>query len=92
MATKKNLDIKNIKLSHFTLDNLQEAVLWIGADGKILRVNERTCELSGYTREELTGMNILQLNPTSYVANWPRYWEGLKKQKKLVFESQHQHK
>ena len=92
MATKKSIDIKNIKLSHFTLDNLQEAVLWIGADGKILRVNERTCELSGYTREELTGMNILQLNPTSYVANWPRYWEGLKKQKKLVFESQHQHK
>src|SRR5678815_2805514 len=92
MAAKKEEHIKELKLSNFTLDNLKEAVLWIASDGTILQVNENTCQLSGYTKEELTKMNILQLNPTDFVSDFPFYWKQLKEARHLVFESKHKHK
>jgi len=92
MAAKKEEHIKELKLSNFTLDNLKEAVLWIASDGTILQANENTCQLSGYTKEELTKMNILQLNPTDFVSDFPFYWKQLKEARHLVFESKHKHK
>jgi formate hydrogenlyase transcriptional activator len=92
MSTKKNFHTKELRLSNFTLDNLQEAVLWIASDGRIVQVNEKTCELSGYTRQELATMNILDLNPTEHVADFAVYWDKLKKARQLIFESKHKHK
>src|SRR5215210_9398116 len=92
MAAKRTNQTKELTLSNFTLENLHEAVLWIASDGRILQVNETTCRLSGYTKDELVGMNILQLNPTEYVADFPSYWQQLKKKKQLVFQSKHRHK
>jgi PAS domain S-box-containing protein len=93
MAIKKtNRRSKELELSSFTLDNLQEAVLWIASDGKILQVNDKTCQLSGYTQEELKSMSIQQLNPTDIVADFSAYWRQLKNAKSLVFESKHLHK
>src|SRR5690242_2872237 len=92
MATKQNSHIKELKLSNFTLDNLQEAVIWIASDGKIVQVNEKACQLSGYAKEELASMTIQQLNPTDIVVDFTAYWQHLKKEKKLFFASQHQHK
>jgi formate hydrogenlyase transcriptional activator len=92
MAVKKNTYTKELRLSDFTLDNLQEAVLWIDSTGKIAHVNEMVCQLSGYTKEELLSMNIQQLNSTDVVSDFAAYWSRLKKEKKLVFDSQHKHK
>jgi formate hydrogenlyase transcriptional activator len=92
MATKKIKATKEIQLAEFTLDNLQEAVIWIASSGRIVQVNEKTCQLSGYTKKELTGMFIQQLNPTNVVADFPSYWRRLKRAKHLVFQSQHRHK
>ena len=79
-------------LSHFTLQNLQEAVLWISSSGKIIQVNEMACKMSGFTKEELINMSIGQLNPTPEIADFSKYWQKLRKSKKLVFESWHRHK
>lgn len=92
MAVKKGTYSKELKLSDFTLDNLQEAVLWISSTGQIVHVNEMVCQLSGYTKEELISMNIQQLNPTDEVTDFQAYWHRLKKENKLVFDSQHKHK
>lgn len=92
MAPKKNFASKELALSSFTLDSLQEAVLWIASDGTIVQVNEKTCELSGYTKQELTGMSIQSLNPTEDVEDFPVYWSKLKQAGQLIFESRHKHK
>jgi formate hydrogenlyase transcriptional activator len=91
MVTKQQTT-KNLALAEFTLDNLQEAVIWIASDGRILQVNERTCRLSGFTKQELTQMNIQQLNPADAVADFSAYWQQLKQEKRLVFQSKHRHK
>lgn len=92
MAPQKKIKSKELRLSSFTLDNLQEAVLWIASDGSIVEVNEKTCRLSGYTKEELRGMNIRDLNPTELIADFSAYWTRLKGAGQLVFESRHRHK
>jgi len=83
---------KELLLSDFTLENLQEAVLWITAEGRIMKVNEMVCKMSGYSKQELTGMSILQLNRTTEIADFSKYWQELKKVGKRVFESKHRHK
>jgi PAS domain S-box len=45
-------------LSHFTVENLQEAVLWISSSGNIVQVNDMACKMSGFTRQELTEMSL----------------------------------
>ncbi len=83
---------KELLLSHFTLENLQEAILWINSSGMIVQVNAMVCAMSGYTRNELIGMSILRLNHTPEIAHFDDYWKKLKKEKRLVFESNHWHK
>ena len=92
MAAKKSFATEELLLSSFSLDNIPEAVLWIAANGRILKANDKACELSGYTKEELASMHILQLNPTAFLADFDTYWSRLKNEKKLQFESQHRHK
>ena len=83
---------KELLLSHFTMENLHEAVFWIESNQRIFQVNDMACKLSGYTREELTGMRVTDINPSSVVIDWPAFWQRLKHEKKIVFEAQHRHK
>jgi formate hydrogenlyase transcriptional activator len=85
-------ELKELRLSNFTLDNLQEAVIWIASDGQILQVNEKTCELSGFSKSELTRMNFQQLNASQTVSDFQTHWQQLKDAGHLVYESKHKHK
>jgi len=93
MATILSKDSeKELQLSHFTIENLHEAVFWITSDGKIFRVNERACKMTGYTRKELTHLYVFDLNPSRVEADFQKFWRRLKKEKKFTFEAQHRHK
>ncbi|HZE84520.1 MAG TPA: sigma 54-interacting transcriptional regulator [Puia sp.] len=83
---------KELALSHFTFENLHEAIFWIDESAKIIRVNEMACRLSGYTREELLQMTVPDINPSSVVSDFPAFWQRLRNERKLVFTAQHQHK
>jgi formate hydrogenlyase transcriptional activator len=83
---------KDLHLSHFTMENLHEAVFWINAKGHIFQVNEMACKMSGYNREELTAMTVNDINPSQIVSDFPKFWKRLKKEKKLIFEAKHKHK
>src|SRR6476660_7799949 len=83
---------KELQLFHFTLENLHEAIFWITSQGRIYNVNHMACTLSGYTKEELTSMHVTDINPTQIVSDFPKFWQRLKKEKKIVFEAQHRHK
>lgn len=65
---------KELQLSHFTIDNLQEAVFWINASGNIFQVNEMASKMSGYSKKELTKKHIIDLNPNPVAADFDTYW------------------
>lgn len=83
---------KELLLSHFTMQNLHEAVFWVDANQNILHVNEMATQMSGFSKEELTQMRVTDINPSRIVADFKKFWERLKKEKKVTFEAKHQHK
>jgi formate hydrogenlyase transcriptional activator len=83
---------RKLLLSHFTIENLHEAVFWVDSSQNIIQVNDLACQMSGYTKRELTQMKVQDINPSSVVMDWPAFWKRLKKEKKINFEAQHKHK
>jgi PAS domain S-box-containing protein len=93
MGKKNMLDFhKDRSLSHFTFQNLSEAVFWTNSKGEILYVNDTATTMSGYSKEELTSMKVRDLNPSEIVADFVAFWEMLKPIKQLTFEAKHKHK
>jgi len=93
MAKKNLLDFdKDRSLSHFTIQNLSEAIFWVNSIGEILYVNDTASKMSGYSKEELTSMKVSEINPSDIVADYTAFWNNLKTVKQLTFEAKHKHK
>jgi len=83
---------RELLLSHFTLERLYEAIYWVDSNARIIKVNEMACKLSGYSEEELLRMTVADMNPSLQVANFPAFWQRLREEKRICFETQHRHK
>jgi PAS domain S-box-containing protein len=83
---------KNLNLSHFTFENLLEAVFWVNSKGNILYANDAACKMTGYAKTELTSMLITQINPSELVADFKNFWKQLKAKNHFTFEAKHKHK
>ena len=93
MAKKHLLDFdKDRSLSHFTFQNLSEAIFWVNSKGEILYVNDTASKMSGYSKAELTSMKVSDINPTNIVADYAAFWNKLKTLKQFTFEAKHKHK
>jgi formate hydrogenlyase transcriptional activator len=79
-------------LSHFTFENLPEAVFWVNSYGKILYANNTACRMTGYEKNELMSMQIMDINPSEVIVDFPKFWKGLKEKKRFTFEAKHKHK
>src|SRR5579862_7781721 len=83
---------KELQLFHFTLENLHEAVFWVTSKGKIYQANDMACQMTGYTKEELGRMHVVDINPSRLISEFTKFWKRLKVEKKITFETQHKHK
>ena len=82
-SIKTNELKKNLKLFHFTIENLNEAIYWIDSDAHIIQVNDAACELCGYKHDELLRMTTLDLNPNMDPGKWKSHWLNTKNQKNI---------
>jgi PAS domain S-box-containing protein len=64
----------------------------MGPDGRLIYVNDRTCEALGYSREELLSMKIQEINPEFPPERWPYHWDELRKRRIFSAESTHRAK
>jgi len=65
-----------LRLTQFAVDRASEAIFWFGQDGRIMYANDETCNLLGYTREELLSLHVFQVGaelPAS--EGWPVLWQ-----------------
>jgi two-component system cell cycle sensor histidine kinase/response regulator CckA len=81
-----------LRFTQFAVDNLSDAAYWIEQDARITYVNEAACRLTGYTRDELLGMFIYDLNAEMPRERWPEVWHNLKRAGKRTFETTHRKK
>jgi formate hydrogenlyase transcriptional activator len=79
-------------LSHFTFNNLYDAIFWTNPEGDFIYVNDRASKMSGYSKEELLTMKVIELNPSERVANFKKFRKDLEREKQIIFEAKHKHK
>lgn len=61
--------------------------------GRILEVNLRACEMLGYSRDELLGMRISDVDPEiAREQHKDIYWDSLQSERYITFEGTHQRK
>ncbi len=90
--TRRKQAEEALRLAQFSLDYSADEILWIGADQRILYVNNAACSILGYSREELLQLTIADINPAFPIDNWEAHWNSMKQQSFIQLETHHQRK
>ena len=72
-----------LRLTQFALDHTGDAMYLLEPDSSFSYVNESACRTVGYTREELLGMSVFDINPNFPSQDWQEHLARLKQQKSL---------
>jgi two-component system cell cycle sensor histidine kinase/response regulator CckA len=78
---------ERLKFTQFTIDHVATPVLWANADGRFFNVNDATCRLTGYTREELLLLSVSDVDGSVASEKWGAAWSELQKRGAKSFES-----
>jgi PAS domain S-box-containing protein len=90
--TERKLAEQWLQMMRFSVDHAGDSMFWIGRDGSILQVNEAACAGRGYSREELLGMKIFDLDPDYQPGVWGAHFEELKRRGSMTIETRHRGK
>lgn len=81
--------LKEAKKFEFLFENLGDALYLLNKKGDFVKVNEKTTQYLGYSKEELLQMNILDINDPKNIIKSKKIIKNIKKNKKLLFETNH---
>ena len=90
--TERKLLEQSLRLTQFSIDRAAESVFWMTPNGKIVYVNDAACRTLGYTREEIIGKSLTDIDPNFPAAAWPAHWEDVKRRKTFSFETDYKTK
>ena len=69
---------KALRLMKFSLDHSSEMLYWIDPDGNIVDVNDTTCTILGYSREEIVSIRVDDIDPNISIEDYHKIWQDLK--------------
>lgn len=81
-----------LRLTQFSVDRAADGVFWLDSEGNFVYVNEAASQALGYTRTELVGMSVHDIDAQLPPEGWPDHWQSLQKNGCLSFESTHRTK
>lgn len=90
--TDRKLAEKDLRMIQFAMDHAPDSIHWIAMDGTIVYVNDMACTMLGYTREEIVGRSIIDLDPLVNEEQFQLLWEEAQQYGIMRFESVHAHK
>ncbi len=83
---------ERLKFTQAVVERVVDAIFWLDDRARIVYANDAACKLTGYTRDELLSMTILDIDPYLTDDLWQRHWELKKAAGSLLFEAQHRKK
>ena len=83
---------KSLTMSSVTLDRAYDGVLWVKPDGEVFYVNQRACEMTGYSVQELFKIPVYDHYPAMNSSQWAVHWEKLKASNNQLLEISFQRK
>jgi PAS domain S-box-containing protein len=90
--TERKRAEKQLSLLNFALNNVHEAAFLIDEQGRFHYVNYESCRALGYSRDELLGLTVADVDPDRPLVNWPDHWRDLKARGSSLFEGRHRNK
>jgi PAS domain S-box-containing protein len=83
---------QRLTLLNFALNNVHEEAYLLDEEARFDYVNDETCRALGYSREELLGMNVADVDPDFPLHRWAEHWREIRERGALTFESRHRRK
>ena len=80
---------QEVALLSFAVDRVREAAFLMDDSGRFQYANEEACHVLGYTRAQLLGMGVADIDPEFPGERWSDHWRDLQAQRSLGFESRH---
>ena len=90
--TERKRAEEELQLSRFSLDNASVATFWANSEGCIQYVNERASQNLGYSRDELTGMFVWEIDPDFTKERYDQHWRDTSDGEPVQLESFHKRK
>jgi two-component system, NtrC family, sensor kinase len=90
--TERKRAEKELRLAQFSVEHASDAVEWIDSQARLVYVNQAECLALGCSREELLSLSIPDIDPLFPKQVWGTFWEQLKTQGSITFETQHRTK
>ena len=90
--TERRRAEKEFRLTQFSVEQAAASIQWMNSEGHIVYVNQAACLSLRRSREELLSLGVWDISPDFPKAAWNVFWEELKGQGSITFESQLQTK
>lgn len=81
-----------LRLIQFAIDHAPECMYTISPEGRLLAVNDAACQRLEYSREELLGLRVPDIDPDMTEERWREAWEGLRRDGRTLVEARHRSK
>lgn len=78
----------NLRLLRTSIDRSNDSMFVIEPNGRIHDINDVACEVLGYTREELVGMEIWDIDPDFPLERWDDDWIVVQSLEEGIIESE----
>ena len=91
ITARKKLE-EEVNLRKFSVDNAAIGIFQITPDGRFEYVNDRVCEMLNYSREELLGQRVSDIDAEHSAEERNYYWNKIKKNQTNIIETRHQTK
>lgn len=79
-------------LISLALDKAGEAAFLLDEQGRFQYANEESCRTLEYSRDELLGLSMADVDAADIPGRWLDHWRELKTRRSLLFESRHRTK
>ncbi|NET27838.1 PAS domain S-box protein [Okeania sp. SIO1I7] len=83
---------KALMMTQSAVDFAADGVFFVRSDGSFYYVNQASCSMLGYNREELLNLSVFDINPNMSPDCWIEHWQDVKQRKNFTIESRHQAK
>ena len=91
ISERKQME-ESLRLTQFSVDHAADFVHWLDPDGRIISANESSCRRYGYSRQEMLGLTIFDLDPALSPESWPDRWQKIRQGRASTLEAVHRTK
>ncbi|NDY55251.1 PAS domain S-box protein [Desulfovibrio sulfodismutans] len=88
-VTERKRMERTLKLTQASMDTAALGIFWIAPDGRLLYVNDITCQRLEYSRDELLAMNIADVDPVFPMGSRRNHFKPYRNTQTLRFETIH---